>query len=331
MRGIAAIAVMISHYTLGQPNAWFTSADLAVDFFFCLSGFVLGFSYQNAIAERGIIWFIKRRVFRLYPVYMIGMLIVAIALIFQGGISAFADSSVPFFLNLLYIPYFPEWSVWLGERAPLFSIFPLNVPAWSLFFEFFVNVLFGIFVLGFRKHWLKPVCMVSALSLIYYVVTFKASDPGWGTSNFFGGIPRVCYSFFVGVFLVKLVQLRALQESNALSSSIVVLLVVVLLLPHMNPYFWVATVLLLIPAFVFWGALYNSQSKLMLRMFNYLGLISYPVYCFHWPVRALCSEALQGMSEQFIVTASLFLTLGAAHVVAKYVEQWSIPAVKASA
>lgn len=58
LRGIAALAVVIFHfmewvYSDYRKN-FIGHGFLAVDFFFCLSGFVIGYAYDNRIQEMGV-------------------------------------------------------------------------------------------------------------------------------------------------------------------------------------------------------------------------------------------------------------------------------------
>src|SRR5262245_14845562 len=72
MRGVAAIVVVTFHLGSLLPGAT-TEGYLAVDFFFALSGYVLARTY-DARLEHGMesLDFIRRRIIRLYPLYLIG-------------------------------------------------------------------------------------------------------------------------------------------------------------------------------------------------------------------------------------------------------------------
>jgi peptidoglycan/LPS O-acetylase OafA/YrhL len=58
---------------------------LAVDFFFLLSGFVIGYAYDDRWGKMTIGNFFKRRLVRLQPMVIIGMIIGAIAFYFQAS------------------------------------------------------------------------------------------------------------------------------------------------------------------------------------------------------------------------------------------------------
>src|SRR5271170_6431289 len=76
VRGVAAICVMLGHFVvpLGVNHVLVSSSFFAVDIFFCLSGFVLCYSYEDRL-DHGLsaIDFIKLRLIRLYPIYIAGL------------------------------------------------------------------------------------------------------------------------------------------------------------------------------------------------------------------------------------------------------------------
>ena len=56
VRGVAAIRVMLGHFVvpLGVNHVLFASSYFAVDIFFCLSGFVICYSYEDRL-DHGIV------------------------------------------------------------------------------------------------------------------------------------------------------------------------------------------------------------------------------------------------------------------------------------
>jgi len=98
LRGLAAIVVLQIHL---RGEAWqiFGSRYVAVDFFFVLSGFVLAQAY----GERHLSFasFLRIRLIRLYPLYLIGTLLGVLAAALSGP-----DSSVylPLITNILFLP-----------------------------------------------------------------------------------------------------------------------------------------------------------------------------------------------------------------------------------
>lgn len=78
LRGIAALAVVVVHIPMlfGLPQQ--LSSGLAVDLFFILSGFVLEHAYGDGLRrEMSFSAFIRVRMIRLYPLYLIGVVLYA--------------------------------------------------------------------------------------------------------------------------------------------------------------------------------------------------------------------------------------------------------------
>src|SRR6187402_353763 len=79
LRGVAAICVVIFHflemvYTDYSKNI-FAHSFLAVDFFFCLSGFVIAYAYDDRIEKIGPVEFFKSRLIRLHPLVIFGSIL----------------------------------------------------------------------------------------------------------------------------------------------------------------------------------------------------------------------------------------------------------------
>ena len=131
-RGFAALAVMLKHFGFASADA-----SYCVDFFFVLSGFVLSRRYESDLmASMSPLRFMRERLSKLGPLYLIGTALVFLAYVPVGitpdvvGAAGAAAFMVPY----------------LGTGSPY--LFPLNPPAWSLFFELVVNLLY---VLNVRR------------------------------------------------------------------------------------------------------------------------------------------------------------------------------------
>ena len=71
LRGVAAIIVVTFHLTeplgTGHLDILVNHGYLAVDFFFLLSGFVMGYAYDDRWNKMSVGSFFKRRIVRLQP------------------------------------------------------------------------------------------------------------------------------------------------------------------------------------------------------------------------------------------------------------------------
>jgi peptidoglycan/LPS O-acetylase OafA/YrhL len=76
LRGIAALVVVQFHLHELFGRLIFPHGYLAVDFFFMLSGFVLRFAYQQRLDTGwSLSRFLRVRLIRLYPLYLLGLLL----------------------------------------------------------------------------------------------------------------------------------------------------------------------------------------------------------------------------------------------------------------
>src|SRR6478672_4162104 len=77
LRGVAAVVVVLFHICEANSTSRFTQlinhGYLAVDFFFLLSGFVIGYAYDDRWNKMTVGTFFKRRIERLQPMVVLGM------------------------------------------------------------------------------------------------------------------------------------------------------------------------------------------------------------------------------------------------------------------
>ena len=88
LRGVAAVMVVAFHlleaHSGGNHLAQIINHGyLAVDFFFILSGFVIGYAYDDRWNRMSIGTFFKRRVIRLHPMVIMGSIIGALFFFLQ--------------------------------------------------------------------------------------------------------------------------------------------------------------------------------------------------------------------------------------------------------
>lgn len=157
VRGLAALFVMFYHYTQHNGLIFFKGAWIAVDLFFILSGFVLSYGYGAKIID-GMSFrdFFRIRLIRLAPLYFVGFLLglafYVVASLQNGLIGLNGELLVAAsILNLFGLPYVNN-EVWpFGDDHIVGAAFPLNDPAWSLFFEIVVNIFFMFTLLNLRN------------------------------------------------------------------------------------------------------------------------------------------------------------------------------------
>lgn len=283
MRGLAALAVIADHVPSDFMTALLPGRYLAVDFFFVLSGFVLAHVYAQRLKDKMSFGeFMRVRIVRLYPLYIVGTLAgAALALLYAvkgWGEASSAQVATSLAFAAFMLPCPPVFSIW--PNAP----FPLNGPAWSLFFELFINAVFALVA-----RWLTPrLCLtfmaIGGALLVPTAFGFGQLDGGFAWSNFVAGFPRVTFGFFTGVWLYLV---RAHERVPALPVwAAYPLLAGVFMIPGEGVWRAIvdlAAALVVFPLLVATCA--NTRAKgLILQVSTFAGMVSYGVYILHVPL-----------------------------------------------
>jgi peptidoglycan/LPS O-acetylase OafA/YrhL len=302
LRGVAAILVVIFHvfevHSHGDSTKLIINhAYLAVDFFFLLSGFVLGYAYDDRWGTMTLKDFFKRRIVRLQPMIIAGMLIGAILFYFQDspGMGWAGIHDVPLWKMLLVMLIgFTVIPVGKGLDIRGWSeMHPLNGPAWSLFFEYIANIAYALVLRKTSKIVLSILTILAAGITIQYALTNPAGNiiGGWtidDPTQLRIGFTRLTFPFLAGLLLARIGKLRYTKNAF-LSASL--LLIVFLSVPHLggdnnmwNRLFECFCIIILFPFVIWLGAGGKVHGKKTAGVCKFLGDISYPVYITHYPI-----------------------------------------------
>ncbi|TDO83133.1 peptidoglycan/LPS O-acetylase OafA/YrhL [Flavobacterium chryseum] len=301
LRGLAAILVVAFHIfeAFSGGNRFVQIINhgyLAVDFFFLLSGFVVAYAYDDRWIKMTQWEFYKRRLIRLQPMVIMGMIIGAALYYFQASDILFPQiANTPFWKVLLVmlvgftlIPLTPSADIrgW-GEMHPL------NGPAWSLFFEYIANILYALFFRKFSNKVLSVFVLIFAGLLINYTVFGPKGDVigGWSLNleQMNVGFTRLLYPFFAGILLSRLGKLIHIKGAFWVCS---ILITIVLALPRfgdenslwMNGLYESICIILVFPLIVAIGAGGEVGNPFSIKICKFLGDISYPIYITHYPL-----------------------------------------------
>ncbi|MBN2484646.1 MAG: acyltransferase [Bacteroidales bacterium] len=298
LRGVAAIVVVLFHiletFTHGDNHLQIINHGyLAVDFFFVLSGFVIGYAYDDRWGKMTLGNFFKRRLIRLHPMIIVGMLTGAVAFYFQDSIFFPEIHKVPVWKMLVVmligftlLPVGPSFDI-----RGWHEMHPLNGPAWSLFFEYVANIFYALFIRKFSNKLLAFLVFISGIALVHLSVTQGDIIGGWSVEpqQLRIGFTRLLYPFFAGLLLSRAVKPGKIKNAFLCCS---VLLVVVLSVPRLggtervwlNGLYVALSVIVVFPLIVYMGASGNIRGKFALTVSKFLGDISYPIYITHYPV-----------------------------------------------
>ena len=297
LRGVAAITVVCFHifeaFATSHLDQRINHGYLAVDFFFILSGFVVGYAYDDRWKTMKTKDFIKRRIIRLHPMVVMGAVIGAIMFYFQGcsvwDVSKVTVIALFFatFVNALLIPATPGTEIrGLGE------MFPLNGPSWSLFFEYIGNILYVLFIRKLSTKALASVVFVAGCGLAAFAILGPLGDICVGFSltgtEFTGGFLRLLFSFSIGLLCSRIFKPVNVKGAFWICSLSVVALLAVPRIggaEHlwMNGVYDTVCCIALFPLLVYLGASGKNTDKYTTLICRFLGDISYPLYMVHYP------------------------------------------------
>lgn len=308
LRGVAALMVVIYHIFEGYAFAGggiiesLNHGYLAVDFFFILSGFVVGYAYDDRLGKSMKTKdFLKRRLIRLHPMVIMGAVLGAATFCIQGSTQwdgteiSISLVMLSMLCAMLFIPAIPGGCYEIRGNG---EMFPLNGPSWSLFFEYIGNTLYALFVRRLSTKLLTAIVVSLGIGYTAFAV-FDASGygnmgVGWtlDSINFLGGMLRMLFPFSMGLLLSRNFKPFKVKGSFWLASSILIIIFAIPYIPSdgnicYNGILEAVCVTLIFPILVRLGASGSTADHKSTAICNFLGRISYPLYMIHYPIMYL--------------------------------------------
>lgn len=297
LRGVAAIIVVTFHLTeplaTGHLDIIVNHGYLAVDFFFLLSGFVIGYAYDDRWPKMSVGLFFKRRIERLQPLVILGMTLGAIGFYFTDSTIWPLIHAVPLWKMLLVlligytilpVPLSMDIRGWE-------EMHPLNSVGWSLFFEYIANILYAVWIRKFSKAALSILVLISAVALTHLAVSNGDVSGGWtlNAEQVRIGLTRTMYPFFAGLLLSRVARPTAIRNAFLWCS---ILIAMVLYMPRiggaqhlwMNGVYESFCIIVVFPLIVYFGASGIVHTAYENKICKFLGDISYPLYLVHYPI-----------------------------------------------
>lgn len=309
LRGIAALLVLFYHIFEGFAFAETTNGDgsgiittlnhghIAVDFFFILSGFVISYAYDDRWKNMSTWQFFKRRLIRLHPMLIMGAVIGTISFAIVG-FEKWDGTTTPtgwvmlaLLLTMFMIPAIPGVPYEVRGNG---EMFPLNGPAWSLFFEYIGYILYALFIRRLPTKVLTVLtailCILHAWFFIWDISGYEMIGVGWTINevNFWGGLIRMLFPFTMGMLLARTFKPCKIQGSFWICSIMLITLFAVPYIPSkgnisLNCLYEEICIAVIFPLIVWMGAcgICNAKSAKISKL---LGEISYPLYIVHYPI-----------------------------------------------
>jgi len=306
LRGVAAVLVIWYHFFEGFASSpvdqMMNHGYLAVDFFFVLSGFVIGYAYDGRWSHGMTAGrFMLRRVIRLHPMVVLSVCLGALAFWLQGSVK-WDGTSVDTFhllvalgLGLFMIPLLPGVAADVRGNG---EIFPLNGPSWSLFFEYLVSILYAAVLHRMSARAIKTLTCVAGAGLALWALCDMSGSyhlgVGWSFADFgfVGGVLRVTYSFGAGLLMQRMFKPCKVKGAFWWCAFIIG---AVMACPYVggsdinvgNGIYDALCTLVVFPAVVYLGACGTATDAFSEGVCGFLGRVSYPIYIIHYPVMYL--------------------------------------------
>lgn len=278
LRGYAAMLVVVTHlWSEGVISSVFRFSrigGLGVDIFFIISGFIMCYSIRDRISPGDSVQFLKKRICRIYPIYLLVLIPFLIQYLAQS--SSANDLVDPMLIigNLLLLPSFFD-----GANYRM-----LVGPAWTLTYELFFYVLFaGAMVLSASKNRAIYVVMSSIVVMVALVNFFglKGARLQWSNFQYMVG-DTLMLNFVIGsiCYFIWKKYYRPIFSTWMAMAAVIALTMIALL---MGKFGFPRIVSLGLPAgaivLIFLFA--EFEMKRLIKPLLFIGSASYSIYLVH--------------------------------------------------
>jgi len=259
----AALATL-GHWLLDKMS----SPDMAVLFFFVLSGYVLG---QSVERDPSYLRYIIRRILRIFPAFVVSVLF-AYACLTLIRIEPAPDGLTSFFTTIPWPMPTPQK---LEENLALHGAW-VNGPTWSIHWEIVGSVLLPVLVYLHRSigSVLQIPLFIAASAFISFAKTRAYM------------LPLTEY-FYAGFFLPPLIARYLPQHWLARTTAFVLGYWIMLRVSPTDKTLFSTIGPASVSGSLMIGAVISSKdfmSWLRGPIFRFLGRVSYSLYLFHWPI-----------------------------------------------
>lgn len=326
LRAVAVMAVLFFH--LGIRN--FPNGFVGVDVFYVISGYLITslITKDLAAGKFSLVSFYERRMRRIFP----ALFTVLFFCIFAASVLFYPEELARFgkslFATTLFVSNFYFWHSArpLGYFDTSGPVQPL-LHTWSLAVEEQFYLLFPV-TLYLLYRWSKRT--INAWLLLLSAFSFALNI--WATQHkpvgaFYWCMPRA-WELLVGALLamnaVPLIRNRILRETIALLGMGMIFVAVSL--PMKGVPF--PGYIVLLPCVGAWLVIYSGEAgpslvrrTLSFKPVVFIGVISYSLYLWHWPVIVFSKHLPFHLAENAEIACVLLFSILAAFVSFEYIER----------
>jgi peptidoglycan/LPS O-acetylase OafA/YrhL len=320
LRALAAILVLLFHaHLLG-------GGYIGVDIFYVISGYLItGLLLREIENTKSLNFkaFYLRRIKRLLPTSFTVLMITAVAAWYFYPGTMREELGKDIFAAAVYISNF-LFAFWQMDYQNLNAVPPVVIHFWSLaveeqFYLFWPIIVLVAYKVGGRKNLFRAIALITVASFLFSLYLTKA-EPIWA----FYSLPTRAWELGVGALLLTIsgrYKLSVLYPWFALA----LILYSSLRYTESTPFPGTAALApvigtaIAIASISSWPRILNFFSNL--KITQWLGEISYPLYLWHWPLLVIPMVYL-GRDLTIVERAiAILTTVLFAHLTHKFVEQ----------
>lgn len=283
LRALAAGLVLLFHIDLVGGGY------IGVDIFYVISGFLITGLILREIEETSTLKFKNfylRRIKRLLPTSFLVLIVTALTAWYLYPGTMREELGKDIFAASVYLSNF-LFAFWQMDYQNLDAVPPVVIHFWSLaveeqFYLFWPIIVLAAYKLGGRKRLFQIIAAITAASFLFSLYLTEAS-PIWA----FYSLPTRAWELGVGALLLTIPKRYSLSPVYAWL-ALALLLYSSFIYTENTPFPGTAALApVLGTAFAIasissWPNVFNRLSNL--RVVQWLGEISYPLYLWHWPL-----------------------------------------------
>jgi peptidoglycan/LPS O-acetylase OafA/YrhL len=320
LRALAAILVLLFHAHLVGGGY------IGVDIFYVISGYLITGLLLREIEERGGLnfkAFYLRRIKRLLPTSFFILMVTALSAWYFYPGTMREDLGRHIFAAAVYVSNF-LFAFWQMDYQNLNAIPPVVVDFWSLaveeqFYLFWPVIVLAAYKMGGRRRLFQVIALITAASFLFSLY-LTATSPIWA----FYSLPTRAWELGVGALLLAIPKKYKLSVAYPWI-ALALLLYATFFYTEKTPFPGTAAIApvlgtaIAIASISSWPRILNFFSNL--RVTQWLGEISYPLYLWHWPLLVIPMVYL-GRGLSIVERAvAILATLLFADLTHRYIEQ----------
>ncbi len=324
IRTIAIVSVLIFHLN----ENWLSGGFIGVDVFFVLSGYLITSIIQKEIFYNDFSFtrFYQRRIARIFPVYFLVTILTLIVAKFTytimdySSVGAVAVAATLFMANIKYMLQGGYFEV-SADAQPLMHYWSLSVEEqFYLLFPFILVILYKY--LSSKSITIFKIIIFMGLASFLFSIYLTPNNPVWA----FYLLPTRAWELLAGSALAIYVMTNEHKSKNSFMQivGLVIILCSFIFIDKTNGF---PGFIAVVPIFGTILLIYSSNKNgfterlLSLKPMVYIGLISYSLYIWHWPIFSFIDYNFYEISESMRVFSKVFLTIFFALLSYYYIEK----------